>query len=103
MSDICLASRMSGPAGIIGPSSGRGANDWDNFLGAGLADQLLKTMRSEGNYGTFNSVIRDMIAGGIFDGVEAGFISEIAKDIVRRDVGDGLERWRPDVAKRLTA
>jgi hypothetical protein len=47
-----------------------------NFLGAGLADQLLKTMRSEGNYSTLNFVIRDMIAGGTFGGVEVGFISE---------------------------
>jgi hypothetical protein len=40
-----------------------GRYDWDNFLGAGLADQLLKTMRSEGNYGSLNYIIRDMIAG----------------------------------------
>jgi hypothetical protein len=70
-----------------------GRYDWDNFLGAGLADQLLKTMRSERNYTTLNFVIRDMIAGGIFDGVEIGFLSEIAKDIAKRDI----------MAKRLTA
>jgi hypothetical protein len=70
-----------------------GRYDWDNFLGAGLADQLLKTMRSEGNYTTLNFVIRDMIAGGTFDGVEVGFLSEIARDLARRDI----------MAKRLTA
>jgi hypothetical protein len=70
-----------------------GRYDWVNFLGAGLADQLLKTMRSEGNYTTLNFVIRDMIAGGTFDGVEIGFLSEIAREIAKRDI----------MAKRLTA
>jgi hypothetical protein len=70
-----------------------GRYDWDNFLGAGLANQLLHAMRSEGNYTTLNFVIRDMIAGGTFDGVEVGFLSEIARDLARRDI----------VAKRLAA
>jgi hypothetical protein len=70
-----------------------GRYDWDNFLGAGLADQLLKMMKSKGNYTTFNFVIRDMIAGGTFGGVEIGFLSEIAKEIIKRDI----------MAKRLTA
>jgi hypothetical protein len=45
---------------------------WDNFLGAGLANQLLNTMRSTGHYDVLNLVIRDMIRGGTFDGVEVG-------------------------------
>jgi hypothetical protein len=63
-----------------------GRYDWDNFLGAGLADQLLRTMRSEGNFTALNFVIRDMIAGGTFDGVEVGFVSEIAKALARSAV-----------------
>jgi hypothetical protein len=83
---------MSRPAGTIGQCSERGATT-GTILGAGLADQLLKTMRSEGNYTTLNFVIRDMIAGGTFGGVEVGFLSEIAREIAKHDI----------MAKRLTA
>jgi hypothetical protein len=69
-----------------------GHYDWDNFLGAGLANQVLKTMRSGGHYELLNRIIRDMIAGGTFDGLEVGFMSEIAMEIAKRDI----------MAKRLT-
>jgi hypothetical protein len=59
---------------------------WDNFLGTGLADQLLKTMRSDRHhYITLNLVIRDMIAGGRFEGVEVGFMSVIAMELAKRE------------------
>jgi hypothetical protein len=41
-------------------------------------------MRSEGSYTVFNFVIRDMVAGGTFGGVEIGFLSEIAKEIMAK-------------------
>jgi hypothetical protein len=43
-------------------------------------------MRSERDYSTLQYVIRDMIAGGTFDGVEVGFLYEIAMDIAKRDI-----------------
>jgi hypothetical protein len=50
-------------------------------------------MRSDGHYLTLNLIIRDMIAGGTFGGVEVGFMSEIAMEVAKRNI----------MAKRLTA
>jgi hypothetical protein len=59
-----------------------GNYEWDCFLGAGLANQLLHAMRFTNHYAVLNLVIRDMIRGGTFDGVEVGFMDVMAKRLV---------------------
>ncbi len=60
-----------------------GVFGWDCLIGEMLATTLLDRLGGDDLHLTFGSVIRDMVAGGTYTGVEVGFISAIGQELAR--------------------
>ena len=56
--------------------------NWDNYVGHGVAIQLLKEMRRDPDL--LRAVVRDMVIAGTFAGVEVGFFSELCDHFNRQ-------------------
>jgi hypothetical protein len=63
-----------------------GDQQFDMSLGEALAQQTLRTMRQHDCNFILRLIIRDMVAVGQFTGVEAGFVTELALEVGKREI-----------------
>lgn len=61
-----------------------GAYALDTKIGRGHADQLIDLMARKDNPTLLGRVVKDMIAGGRYGGVEVGFMHRIADRSIRQ-------------------
>jgi hypothetical protein len=54
----------------------------DNKIGRTHADQCVDLMRREDNPNLLNHVMRDMVEGGQYGGIEVGFVTRVARHTI---------------------
>lgn len=62
------------------------SGDWsaDNATGRTMAIEAVSRMRQDGNPVMLGHLVKQMIEGGVYDGVETGFFHALSVEILKR-------------------